>query len=175
MVRINLLEKEQTSQKAQEVLNGIEQKMGKIINIFKVMANSSAVLKTYLGIDNALKEKTLDSAIAERIAILMSVINGCEYCLAAHSFLASKILSQDEILSSREGKSADEKAQIALDFAASVMKNAGRVSDDELQKIKDADFSDGEILEIVAIVSLNFFTNAINNVAQTKLDFPKVK
>ena len=175
MTRINLLTQETAPDGSKEILNDFQQKMGKVINIFKVMANSPAVLKTYIGIDNALSEKTLDAKIAERIGLVVASVNGCEYCTAAHSYLAKNVLSDEEISNAWNGKSNDEKAQAALDFAVAVMKNAGKVSDDELEKVKKAGFSDGEILEIVAVVTLNFFTNAINNVAQTTVDFPRVK
>lgn len=174
MERIKLLSKEQASEGAQKVLNELAGG-GKIINIFKAMANSTTVLKTYTGIANALSEKTLDSAIAEKIALLIAKINGCDYCNAAHSYLAKDVLSVDEMSQARQGKSSDAKSQAALDFAAAVMKKAGKVSDEELAKVKNAGFSDGEILEIIAVISLNFFTNAINNVSQTPVDFPKPK
>ncbi|MFA7659197.1 MAG: carboxymuconolactone decarboxylase family protein [Candidatus Gastranaerophilaceae bacterium] len=172
MERIGLLSKEQASEKAQKALDEITQG-GKAINIFKVMANSSAVLKTFSGMSSALSEKTLDAAIAERIGLWIAAVNGCEYCLAAHSYSASKTLSAEEIAASRKGKSSDKKAQAAIDFAGLVMKKSGKVSDEEFENIKKAGFSDGEILEIIAVVSLNFFTNAVNNVAHTKVDFPK--
>lgn len=175
MERIQLLTSENAPEKSKSVLEEITKDMGKVINIFKAMANSSAVLKTFFGIAKALDEKTLDNAIAERIAIRLAVMNGCEYCFAAHSYLAAPILSQEESVLSREGKSADAKVQAALEFAGSVMKNAGKVSDEEFTKIKSAGFSDGEILEIVTVVAQNFFTNAINNVSQTRVDFPKPK
>lgn len=175
MDRIKTLTKDNASESAKEVLLDIESKAGKVINIFKVMANSSAVLKTYFGIDNALKEKTLDSATAERIAIRLGEFNNCKYCLAAHSYLAKSVLSEEEIISARNGKSSDAKAQAALDFSVAVMKSAGNISDDEFEKIRQAGYTDGEILEIVAVVAMNFFTNAVNNVSHTPVDFPKPK
>ncbi len=175
MERINLLNAENAPEKSKIILEEITKKGSRIINLFKVMANSSAVLKTFFGITKALEEKTLDSAIAERIAIRLAVMNGCYYCLAAHSYSGSKILSEEEVLLSRKGRSSDSRAQAALDFASAIMKKAGEITDNEFEKIKNAGFSDGEILEIVAVVSLNFFTNAINGVAQTAVDFPKPK
>lgn len=175
MERIKLLNKDSAPEGSKGLLTDIEQKMGKVINIFKVMANSPAVLKTYFAIDNALSEKTLDTPIAERIALAIASVNGCEYCSAAHSYLAKGVLSEDEIANARQGKSNDEKAQAAMDFAVAVMKNAGKVSDEELEKVKKAGFSDAEILEIIAVVTVNFFTNAINNVSNTPVDFPKPK
>lgn len=174
MERIKLLSKEQASGSAQKALDSLTNG-GKIINIFKAMANSTAVLKSYAGIAGALAEKTLNNEIAEKIALRIANINDCEYCNAAHSYLAKDILSSEEMSQARQGKSADAKTQAALDFAFAIMKKAGKVSDEELAKIKGAGFLDGEILEIIAVVTLNFFTNAINNVSQTPVDFPKPK
>lgn len=175
MTHINLLTQETAPEGSKEILNDFQQKMGKVINIFKVMANAPAALKTYLGINKALSDKTLDNAVAERIGLVMASVNGCDYCTAAHSYLAKNVLSEDEISNARNGKSDDAKAQAALDFAVAVMKNAGKVSDEEFEKVKKAGFSEGEILEIVVVVTLNFFTNAVNNVAHTPVDFPKIK
>ena len=175
MERIKLLTNEEAPEKSKEILDGITQSGARVINIFKAMANSSATLKTFFGIAKALEDKKLSSEIAERIAIQMAVTNGCEYCLAAHSYSGSKILAPEEIINARTGKSSDSKVQAALNFSASVMKNAGRVSDEEFENVKNAGFSDAEILEIVTVVAQNFFTNAFNNVAHTKIDFPRPK
>lgn len=175
MERIQLLTTENAPEKSKGVLEEITKDMGKVINVFKVMSNSSAVLKTYFGIAKALDEKTLDNATAERIALRVSALNACEYCSAAHAYLALPVLSQEEISLARKGQSQDAKAQAALDFASSVMKNAGKVSDEEFEKVKSAGFSDSEILEIVTVVAQTFFTNTINNVSQTRVDFPKPK
>lgn len=173
MDRIKLLTSDTAPEGSKETLKDIQEKNGKVINIFKAMANSPAALKTYFAINKALGEKVLDNANAERIAIRLAILNGCEYCNAAHSYLAKAVLSEDEIKSAREGKSSDAKAQAVLDFTQAVMQKAGRVSDDEFEKAKNAGLSDNEIMDIVAVVALNFFTNAVNNVAQTRVDFPK--
>lgn len=175
MTRLNLLTVETAPEGSKEILNGFQQKMGKVINIFKVMANAPVALKTYIGIDAALQDKVLNNAVAERIALALAAVNGCEYCAAAHSYLAKGALSEEEIANARKGKSSDAKAQAAMDFAVDVLKTAGKVSDDELAKVKAAGFSEQEILEIIAVITLNFFTNMINNVAQTTVDFPKIK
>lgn len=173
MERIKLLTKETAGDKSKELLADIEAKNGKVINIFKVMANSPATLKTYFGIVGALADKTLDKKIVEAIGVQIAYINNCEYCQAAHSYLAKGVLSEDEIAKAREGKSDDAKIQAALNVAAGAMKKAGKISDEEFEKAKQAGLSDGEILEIGVVVSLNFFTNIVNNLAETRVDFPK--
>lgn len=173
MERIKLLTKETAPEKSKELLADIEAKNGKVINIFKAMANSSVALKTYFGIANPLADKTLDTKIVEAIGVQIAYINNCEYCQAAHSYLAKSVLSEDEIAKAREGKSDDAKTQAALNLAAGAMKKAGKISDEEFEKAKQAGLSDEEILEIGVVVTLNFFTNVVNNFAQTRVDFPK--
>lgn len=174
MDRIKLLTINEAPEGSKEVLADLEQKMGKVINIFKAMANSPAVLKNYFAIDTALKEKSISADLAERIAVRIAKINGCQYCFAAHSYLASKIIDKEEVLKSAEGESNDKKIEAALDFAETVMKKSGNISDEDFVKIKSAGYSDAEILEIGAVVAQNFFTNVINNISQTKVDFPKI-
>jgi len=172
--RIQLLNNEDASEKSQELLAQVQQKFGSIPNVFKMMANSPALLQSYLSFSGALAAGKLDPEISERIALLIAQDNECEYCLAAHSAIARKAgLSGSEILLARQGSSEDEKADAALVFAMAIADNGGRIEDEDLQNARQAGFSDEELLEIVAAVSLNTLTNTLNNLAQTELDFPK--
>lgn len=174
--RIKLLNQNEASKESQELLVKVKEKFGGIPNVFKMMANSSAVLESYLNFSNALSKSKLDVKIAERIALFTAQLNACEYCLAAHSLIAKNTgIEEDEILNARCGKSSDEKVQAALNFTHSILKNAGKIEDVELSAVRAAGFSDEEILEITANVSLNILTNSLNSLAVTQVDFPKVK
>lgn len=174
--RIKLLNQNEASEQAQSLLEQVKGKFGKVPNIFKMMANSPAVLQAYLNFNDALANGKLDSQIKERISLLLAQKNGCEYCLAAHSMIAKgEKLSEQEIMLARQGKSEDSKAQAALSFANAVFEYGGNIDDASLNNIRQAGYSDEEILEIIAAVSLNFLTNSLNNVAQTQVDFPKAK
>lgn len=174
--RIKLLNPGETSEQAQNLLEQVKGKFGKIPNIFKLMANSPAVLQAYMNFNAALANGKLNTQIKERISLLLAQKNGCEYCLAAHSLIAKgEKLSEQEIMLARQGKSEDPKAQAALSFAGAVFEHSGNIDDESLNNIRQAGYSDEEILEIVAAISLNFLTNSLNNVAQTQVDFPKAK
>ena len=103
-------------------------------------------------------------------------INGCGYCLAAHNYLGTNLakLSAEEIAANRRGTSNDAKAAIAVGFAAKITKDRGQVSDGDVQAVRDAGYSDAEIVEIVGHVALNTLTNYINEVLGTEIDFPTV-
>jgi uncharacterized peroxidase-related enzyme len=174
--RIQLLSQCEASEKSQQLLAQVQKKFGSVPNVFRMMSNSSAVLQSYLSFSQALSEGQLCPQIQERIALAIAEENGCEYCLAAHSTIAKKAgLSEEEIQLARRGKSEDQRAQAAIKFSKSVFLYSGDVKDSEFEEIKEAGFSEEEILEIVAAVSLNVLTNSLNNVAQTKLDFPEAK
>lgn len=104
----------------------------------------------------------------------MAQINGCDYCLSAHSVFAKNLAKLDaaEILANRKGGSNDPKADAAVRFAANVTNARGHISDDDLRAVKMAGYDDGQVVEIVLHVALNTWTNYINTVAGTVIDFP---
>ena len=79
-----------------------------------------------------------------------------------------------EIAAARHGHSADVKADAAVSFARKVAELRGKVSDADLAQVREAGFSDAQVIEIVTNVALNTLTNLVNNVARTDIDFPVV-
>lgn len=84
-------------------------------------------------------------------------------------------LNEADVARARQGRAADLKADAAVRFARSLLESRGHPSDAELAAARQAGFSDGEIVEIVAITALNVFTNYLNRVAETDIDFPMVR
>lgn len=176
MTRIQPINYEQSTGKAKELLDAVKAKLGMTPNMMKTMAQSSAVLEAYLNFSGALGGGKLNARLREQIALISAEINGCGYCASAHTAIGKMVgLDEDAILAARNGNAADEKTDAALKFAGAVIVNRGEVSDADLQAVKSAGFSDGEIGEIVANVALNIFTNYFNVIAKTDVDFPKVR
>jgi alkylhydroperoxidase family enzyme len=103
-------------------------------------------------------------------------LNGCAYCLAAHTYLGKHVSKFDdaEMMANRNGASHDLKADAAVKFAVATVRERGHVSDAELDAVRRAGFNDSEIVEIVLHVALNTLTNYINAVAKTDVDFAVV-
>ncbi|MFG6486562.1 carboxymuconolactone decarboxylase family protein [Roseateles sp. BYS78W] len=159
---------------AQPLLKAVEAQIGSVPNLFRTVASSPAALEGYLGMSGALAKGRLPAATRERIALAVSEINGCDYCLAAHSYLGSHLAKLDaaEIVANRRGGSTDAKANAAVRFAVAVATNRGHVADAELDAVRAAGYDDAQIVEIVQHVALNAWTNYLNNVARTDVDFP---
>ena len=161
---------------AQPALHAAQRQMGMVTNLYKVIANSPAALEGYLGLNAALSKGTLDAKTRERIALAVAEVNGCGYCLSAHTYIGKHLAKLDdaEITANRSGASNDIKADAAVRFAVSVVRQRGHVSDSELAAVKAAGYGDAEVVEIVLHVALNTLTNYVNEVAGTEIDFPVV-
>ena len=157
-------------------LESVKKLLGSVPNLFRMVGNSTAALEGYLGLNGALAKGKLDAKTRERIAVAVAEMNGCDYCLAAHTYLGKNLAKLDdaEIAANRDGRSKDAKAGAAVLFAVKVATAKGHVADSDLQAVKTAGYSDAEIIEIVAHVALNTLTNYINNVTGTEIDFPVV-
>jgi uncharacterized peroxidase-related enzyme len=158
------------------LLEGVGKMLGRVPNLFRMVGNSPAALEGYLGLNAALAKGKLDVKTRERIALAVAEINGCDYCLSAHSYLGKALAKLDdaEILANRRGESGDARADAAVRLAAKIAAGRGHLEAQDLRAARAAGFDDAELVEIVTHVALNTLTNYVNNVAGTEIDFPAV-
>jgi len=176
MSQFRLLEPQQAAPPAREILEGVQAGLGRLPNVFKAMANSSAALAAYLSMGKALEGGRLTAQLREQIALAVAEANGCRYCLAAHSAVGRSLgLSKDEMMHNRRAQSTDPSVGAALTFVKTLVAKRGKVSAADVDQLCDAGFDEGQVAEIVATVTLNIFTNYFNLVAETPVDFPKAE
>jgi uncharacterized peroxidase-related enzyme len=159
------------------LLDAVGKQLGVVPNMFRSIALSPQALEGYLGLSGALAKGALPAATRERIALAVAEVNGCNYCLSAHTYLGRNLAKLDdaEITANRNGASNDIKADAAVRFAAKVAKDRGHVADADFAAVKAAGYTDAQVIEIVQHVALNSWTNFFNNVFQTEIDFPVVE
>lgn len=162
---------------SQPMLEAVKKQFGLVPNLFRVVGISPAALEGYLGLNGALAKGAIDAKTRERIALAVAEINGCNYCLSAHSYIGANLakLDEAEILANRRGGSTDPMADAAVRFAVAVTSARGQVAAADVAAVRAAGFSDAQIVEIVLHVALNTLTNYVNNVAETAIDFPQAK
>ncbi len=158
-------------------LKAVEKQLGVVPNLFRLVANSPAALSGYLQLSAATSQGRLSAATRERIALVVAEINGCAYCLSAHTYLGRNVAKLDdaEITANRNGASNDVKADAAVRFAAAVVRQRGQVSNEQVAAVRSAGYDDAQVLDILLVVALNTFTNYVNEVAKTEIDFPVVQ
>ena len=152
MSRLTIPTREAAPAASQPLLDAVEKSLGVVPNLFRLVGQSPAALEGLLGLNGALG-RALDPATRERIALAVAQVNGCDYC----------------------GGSSDRRADAAVAFAAKVASERGRVSDADIAAVKLAGYSEAQIVEIVGLVAVNVYTNFVNNVADTEIDFPVVR
>lgn len=167
---------EESPAAAQPLLQAVKKQLGVVPNLFRLVATSPAALEGHLGLNGALAKGSLEAPTRERIALAVAEINGCSYCLSAHSYLGKNLakLSEAEIAANRNGGSSDARADAAVRFAVTLVNARGHVSDADIAAVRAAGYTDAQIIEIVLHVALNTLTNYVNEVAKTDIDFPVV-
>ena len=176
MTRLTTIDPTQATGETRELFEATQRTFGVIPNLGKVLASSPAALTTWLESIRALAAGQLDPVLRERIALGVAEANACEYCLSAHTYVAKHVthLPDDAIAESRRLSSSDPKVDAALRFTQAVLETRGGVSDADVEQVRAAGYSDGEIAEIVVHVAFNVLTNYVNKVADTEIDFPRV-
>jgi uncharacterized peroxidase-related enzyme len=161
---------------ARGVLQAVKSQLGVVPNMFRLISNSPAALKGYVELNGALNRGALPAATRERIALAVAEENRCDYCLSAHTYLGKRFakLDEAEIAANRRGASSDPKADAAVRFAAKLVRERGHVGEDDLRALKAAGYDDAQAVEIVLHVALNTWTNYMNLVGATDIDFPVV-
>jgi uncharacterized peroxidase-related enzyme len=163
-------------ERSRALLKDVKAAFGVVPNLFRLVATSPAALQGLLGLHGALAHGQLGPALSEQIALAIAEINGCSYCLSAHSYLAKHVakLGDADIDASRAGGARDERGNAAVQFAAELARARGHVGADAIAAVRRAGFSDAEIIEIIAHVALNTLTNYVNEALKTDIDFPIV-
>ena len=176
MSRLPIPARDDVPAASKPILDAVNKQLGVVPNMYRLFATSPAALAALTSLDAA-NAKTLDLKTRTGIAIAVAQVNGCAYCLSAHTYIGLNMarISPEEAALNRTGLSNNAKIAAALSFAAKVTQARGQVSAADIAAVRDAGYTDAQLVEIVSVVAQNVLTNFVNNVAQTDIDFPAVE
>jgi uncharacterized peroxidase-related enzyme len=176
MTRIRIPDPKDAHPDTHQVLNAVEQALGFVPNLHRLMALSPKALTGWVALQTNLAQ-TVDLRTRDAIAVAVTEVNDCNYCRVAHTYRAITFSQStaDEITLNRQGKSSDPKRGAAALFAKTVVERRGNIDDDDLIAVRSAGWTDADIVAIVALSAQFMMTNVLNNVAQTTADFPPVR
>lgn len=175
MSRVPLVSPESATGPVADGLDQIRAAFGGVPAMFRAVANSPAALQSMWGAFGALGTGTLGAAVGEQIAVAVANRNACEYCLAAHTALGRKAgVARDDLTAAQDGTSSDPRVEALLRFALALVDERGHVSAQDVQAVRDAGWTDEQVVEVVAHVALNLFTNYVNVALDVPVDFPAV-
>ncbi|WP_193614393.1 carboxymuconolactone decarboxylase family protein [Nocardioides lijunqiniae] len=175
MARVALVDPAAATGAARSVLDEVNGAFGTTPAMFKAVANSPAALEMMWAGFGALGGGRLGARLGEQVAVLVADRNSCEYCLAAHTALGRKAgASAGEMREAQAGRSEDERTRAALGFAEKLVRDRAQVTDADVEALRSVGFDDEDVVELVAHVALNLFTNYVNVALGVPVDFPTV-
>jgi len=159
---------------ARELLDGAREKLGFVPNMYRGMAINPGLLSTYLhGYDHFRTQANFTPPEQEVVFLTVSLANGCDYCMAAHSMLALNVsnLSEDHTQALRDGTSlSDAKLEALRRFTHHMWETRGLPSKAEAEAFKAAGYTDSHVLEIILALAVKTISNYANHVNHTEVD-----
>lgn len=176
MSRIKVIENQDANPEQAELYAGITAALGMVPNFLKVLANSPVALRSFLGLHQIANAGSLDVQTRERIALALAEQSGCQYCVSAHTAIGRRTgLDNAEMEANRAGGSQDVRAASAVSFARALVEHKGEVTNEELEAVRKAGYSDADIVEIITHVGMNLLTNILGKASRVEIDFPRVE
>ncbi|HEY1308557.1 MAG TPA: carboxymuconolactone decarboxylase family protein [Vicinamibacterales bacterium] len=176
MTVLNAIDPKHATGRTKELFGTLEQALGRVPTMIRIMAQSPSVLETYLHFNHALEQSTLSPRTRALITVAIAEVNRCDYTLSLGMALGKRQgVADADLKAARSGRADDVKTMEALQFATSIVRRAGRVPHAEVDRLRHLGFTDGEIVDIIAAVALNLFRNYFNLVAGTDIDSPVVR
>lgn len=159
---------------ARATLETARQKLGMIPNMYAYMANAPGLLETYRAGYDLFRQGSGFTAVEQEVIFLtISYENGCEYCMAAHSFLAdvqSKVPAE-VTAALREGRDIPEARLRALSrFTRVLVQKRGRPRQSDLDLFRAAGFADAQVLQIILAIGVKTLSNYTNHLCSTEVD-----
>ncbi|WP_020655517.1 carboxymuconolactone decarboxylase family protein [Massilia niastensis] len=167
---------EATGQAAQ-LFSAIKAAAGTVPNAFATIgSNSPVALKAALELDGALRKSSLSHHQIEIIKLAVSAEVGCDYCIAAHTFLGGRAGLPGATMAALRGgvPSGDAATDVLARFARQLVASKGTVPVEEVAAIRAAGYTDAQIIDTLLAIASITFTNLVNRVNDTVLDFPAV-
>jgi len=175
MSRIEALTIESATPEGAQILTAIKGKIGMVPNLYASMAHSPAALSAALAFGDAMGKSSLSAAVKEQLALVIAGTNTCDYCASAHTAIGKGAgVNAEELGKNLNGQASDPKVQALLTLARTIVESRGKLADSDLEAARGAGVTEGEIVEVVASVAINTFTNYFNHIAETEIDFPVV-
>lgn len=173
MPRLKVVAPEAATGEVKEIYQAVKSRWGVIPNLIQGFGTSPVILKAYTALDSIISEGRLSEAEREIVRLVVSEVNHCSYCVAAHTQAGKAAgLSNAELVAVREGSPSDSKHAALVSFVRQVVEKKGFVSDRQIEDFRQAGYDDEHIGEVITIIGQKTISNFFNHVHETEVDFP---
>lgn len=175
MSTFNVPTKDEVSSKNQAIFDQLEKAVGFVPNLFATYAHSENALENYLSLSNA--KTSLKAKEKEVVNLAVSEVNGCNYCLSAHTAVAGMNgFTADQILELRAGgASFDNRLDALAKLAKNLTETRGATDKAVLENFFNAGWTKENLIDTIVLVGDKTISNYINNTTEIEIDFPVVQ
>lgn len=174
MKTIKVPTREEVGPETQALYDQIAKGLGKLPNLYATIGYSQNTLKGFLQFDSAMSSSVFSPKEKEAINLVVSEVNNCKYCLAAHTMVAkTKGFSHEEIISLRKGYTEEVKLAAVISLAKNITENHGYAEPQLLEDFFQAGYKEDALIELVALITIRIFTNYVHAITGVPIDFPE--
>ena len=172
MTQFDVHTKETAPTESARILAGSEKAYGFIPNLHGVMAESPTTLEAYISIGQLFETSSFSPTERQIVILTTSRFNECDYCIAAHSVIAGmQAVPTDVIEAIRDDRPiGDSRLEALRIFTSTVVEKRAHVSAGDIATFLAADYTKGQVLEVILGISFKTLSNYVNHVAETPLD-----
>jgi uncharacterized peroxidase-related enzyme len=172
-VSFSVPSRDQVSENNQQLFDSLQKGLGFVPNLYATFALSSTALGDYLALQN--RKSSIRAKEREVINLVVSQVNECAYCLAAHRALGKMNgFSDEQILELRTGKASfDQKLNALAGFVKDITLGRGKPSKESLEQLFEAGYNQENLVDILVIIGDKIISNFLHGTTQIPVDFPE--
>jgi len=176
MSKFKQVEIEEAKGKTKELYDGISKAFGGVPNLFRMLGETPDILEAVLALNASVTSGELSDKDVEQIALTVSSVNACNYCVATHVAVGSQLkIEKSELINNIQGISDNPKMNAILKFTKEATLNRGKVTSKTINELTDFGIKNATIIEILGVVGLYTYLNYLNHLTQPIIDFPEIE
>ena len=172
MYAFNVPSRDEVSADNQAIFDNLNKMLSFVPNLYATFAHSATALGTYLTLQNA--KSSLNVKQREVVNLVVSQVNDCEYCLAAHTALGKMVGFTDaQILEIRTGRASfDPKLDALARFVREVALTRGHVPAASTEAFLEGGWTQGHLVDVMMVIGDKIISNYLHGVTRVPVDFP---
>lgn len=172
MTTINVPTRDQVSPANQAHFDTLKKGLGMVPNLYATLALSEHALGNYLAFQNA--KSSINGKAREVVNLVVSQVNSCQYCLAAHTVIGGMVgFKPEQILEIRRGgASFDAKLDALAKLVKNIATERGHADPAHLQAFFDAGWTQENLIDVIVVIGDKTVTNYLHGTTQVPVDFP---
>jgi len=172
MATFHVPTKDEVNDNNKAIFDNLEKGAGFVPNLYAAYAYSETALGDYLALQN--RKSTLSGKEREIVNLVVSQVNECAYCLAAHTAIGKGHgFTDEQILEIRTGNASfNPKFDALAKFVKNIVINRSKPSPEVVDNLLEAGYTKANLVDIIIVIGDKIISNFIHGTTQVPIDFP---